>query len=311
MLGRGVAEVLGRGPSRRLVSDEVIEIARAADLVLLNLECCISQRGAPWPDPGKPFFFRAPPEAVDVLTDLSVDCVTLANNHALDYGHEALLDTLRYLREAGIACVGAGPDPASARCSELLSAGGLAVEVFGMADHPADFAAASDRPGIAYADLRSGTPAWALDKARARAADALVVMAHWGPNMTTEPPAYVRSAAEDLVTAGAGVVAGHSAHVFHGVRPPVLFDLGDFVDDYATDPILRNDLGLLWLVTLEGSRLTRIEAAPLKLDYCYTGLASGEDAAWIERRFRKACFALGSEVSVAAGRLVVETSPQG
>ena len=45
--------------------------------------------------------------------------------------------------------------------------------------------------------------------------------------------------------AGATLVAGHSAHVFHGVADRVIYDLGDFIDDYATDPALRNDLGLL------------------------------------------------------------------
>jgi poly-gamma-glutamate synthesis protein (capsule biosynthesis protein) len=54
----------------------------------------------------------------------------------------------------------------------------------------------------------------------------------------------VRTAAEALVAAGATLVAGHSAHIFHGVAGRVLFDLGDFLDNYAVDPELRNDLGL-------------------------------------------------------------------
>src|SRR5919108_5789394 len=107
MLGRGVAQRLAEAPPASLFAPEVVEAAREADLFVLNLECCISERGSPWPDPHKPFFFRAPPVAVEALVHLGVDCVTLANNHALDFGSEALLDTLLHLRAAGIACVGA------------------------------------------------------------------------------------------------------------------------------------------------------------------------------------------------------------
>ena len=117
-----------------------------------------------------------------------------------------------------------------------------------------------------------------------RAADAEVVLVtpHWGPNMTSEPVRHVRRAADALVDAGATLVAGHSAHVPHGVAGPVLYDLGDFLDDYRVDPRLRNDLGLLFLVTLDGHGPIRLEALPLKLEFCHTRLASGEDAAWLE-----------------------------
>jgi poly-gamma-glutamate synthesis protein (capsule biosynthesis protein) len=124
--------------------------------------------------------------------------------------------------------------------------------------------------------------------------------------MTSEPMPYVKVAAEDLIANGATLVTGHSAHVFHGVEGPVLFDLGDFIDDYATDPILRNDLGLLWLVSFEESRPSQVEAIPLKLDYCQTSLARDEEATWIEHRFRERCAAMGTEVSRDSGRLRIE-----
>src|SRR4029453_15297459 len=86
------------------------------------------------------------------------------------------------------------------------------------------------------------------------AADAEVVLGtpQGGPNMPSEPVGHVRRAAAALVGAGATLVAGHSAHVPHGVAGPVLYDLGDFLDDSRVDPRLRNDLGLLLLVTLDG-----------------------------------------------------------
>jgi poly-gamma-glutamate capsule biosynthesis protein CapA/YwtB (metallophosphatase superfamily) len=285
MLGRKVAEALASGPPESLLADEVVAVAREADLLLLNLECCISERGSPWPDPRKPFFFRAPPTAVDVLTRLGAVCVSLANNHALDFGPDALLDTLDHLDAAGIAYVGAGRDLDEARRPALLEAGGLRVAVVAFSDHPPEYAAGRGRPGIAVADLRDGLPAWIADAVREAAADAVVVSPHWGPNMTAGPVPQVRTAARELVAAGATLVAGHSAHVFHGVAGPVLYDLGDFLDDYRVDPVLRNDLGLLVIADLAAGALRGLEAVPLKLDFCRTRLAEGEDAAWIRERF--------------------------
>ena len=103
------AEGLGSAwVSSTLFAPEVAELTRAADAFVCNLECCISERGSRFPDRRKPFFFRAPPEAVELLVLLGTDCVTLANNHALDYGFDALVDTLDHLAAAGIATVGAG-----------------------------------------------------------------------------------------------------------------------------------------------------------------------------------------------------------
>jgi poly-gamma-glutamate capsule biosynthesis protein CapA/YwtB (metallophosphatase superfamily) len=307
MLGRGVAEVVASSPTAP-VADEVADLTRRADLFVLNLECCISERGHPWPAPSKPFHFRAPPAAVETLAHLGVDCVTLANNHALDFGHDALLDTLALLDEAGIAHVGAGPTLAAARAPQVLRAGDARVTVLAVSDHPRDFAAGPDRPGIAYANLWNGQrPAWLVDAIETHAgAGAVLVSPHWGPNMTPEPVAHVRLAARALVDAGATLVAGHSAHVFHGMAGRVLYDLGDFVDDYATDPALRNDLGLLFLVTLDATGPRHLEAFPLKLDYCRTRLAGGDDAHWIAQRFRGACAAMGTDVREEDGRLLVD-----
>jgi poly-gamma-glutamate capsule biosynthesis protein CapA/YwtB (metallophosphatase superfamily) len=305
MLGRGVARTLATTPPHALVAPEVRDALGRADLVVLNLECCISKRGRRWDAPGKPFFFRAPPKAVELLVLLGVDCVTLANNHALDYGLDALADTLDHLAAAGIAAVGAGADLERARRLAILAAGGLRVAVLGVTDHPADFAAGPGRPGVAYADLARQVPDWLLESVRAADAEVVLVTPHWGPNMTSAPVGHVRRAADALVEAGAALVAGHSAHVPHGVAGPVLYDLGDFLDDYRVDPRLRNDLGLLFLVTLDARGPIRLEALPLKLEFCHTRLAAGRDAAWMRRRFRTACAALGTTVEEAAGRLTI------
>jgi hypothetical protein len=244
----------------------------------------------------------------ELLAEIGVDGVTLANNHALDYGYQALLDTLEHLRAVGIATAGAGADVASAREPALLSARGVRVALIGASDHPRDFAAGPDRPGIAYADLRTDPRGGWLEAAVAAArdhADAVLVSPHWGPNMTVSLPADVRRAAQALVAAGASVVAGHSAHLFHGVQGNVLYDLGDFIDDYAVDRRLRNDLGLLFLVDVDARGARRLEAVPLKLERGHTHLAAGDDVEWIRRRFTHACAQLETTVTEHEGRLIV------
>ncbi|NEA23216.1 CapA family protein [Actinomadura bangladeshensis] len=307
MLGRGVGARIAESGPHGLFSGGVRDAFAEADLALLNLECCVSDRGRPWEAPGKPFHFRAPPAAVDALAELGVDCVTLANNHALDYGTDALADTADLLGRAGIRTVGAGEDLAAARAPVVLEARGTRLGVVGVTDHPADFAAGPDRPGVALADLRQGVPDDLARRIRELRDDvgAVLVMPHWGPNMTSEPPSYVRRAARSLVDAGASLVAGSSAHVFHGVALPVVFDMGDFIDDYIVDPMLRNDLGLLFLATLDQGRPSRVEAVPLRLGFARTECAQGADHAWITERFTAACRAFGTDVAERDGRLVV------
>ena len=158
-----------------------------------------------------------------------------------------------------------------------------------VSDHPREFAAGRDTPGIAYGDLRRAIPDWLADElARLeRECDHVVAFPHWGPNMTTEPARWQRRAAGELQEAGADLVAGHSAHVFHGAgwgrRGPLLYDLGDALDDYAVDPRLRNDLGVL-AIWRPGDPELELELVGLALDHCLTRLAAGRDAEWIAQR---------------------------
>ncbi|HMC07548.1 MAG TPA: CapA family protein [Solirubrobacterales bacterium] len=306
MLGRGVAERIARGRPEDVWSAEVRELLRSCDLVLLNLECCVSERGAATERiPGKPFFFRAPPAAVESLRAIGARAVGLANNHALDYESPALLDTLALLDAAGIARCGAGRDEPEARRPTIADAQGKQVGMVAVSDHPREFAAAPGAPGTAHADLRRGVPDWLaseVERLRARC-DRVVAFLHWGPNMTTEPAGWQLAAAEEMQRAGADLVAGHSAHVFHGVgwseRGPLLFDLGDALDDYAVDRALRNDLGVA-AIWRPGEPEAELELVGLELDFCHTRLAEGEAAEWIARRLALACAPLGTRVERAA-----------
>jgi hypothetical protein len=307
MLGREVAVRLAR-PGHRLLAGELQAIARGADLFILNLECCVSDRGQRVRDPGKRFFFRAPPVAAERLAEMGVSCVTLANNHALDFGPDALHDTLDHLRAAGIAAVGSGSDDAAARAPVLLRGAGMHVRVVAVTDHPSAHAAGSDRPGTAFADLAGeAVPTW-LCKASAPGPDADVVIlsAHWGPNMRAEPVPHVRRAAAAIQAAGATLVVGHSAHVPQGPSGRTLFDLGDFIDDYAVDPVLRNDLGLLWLITLDAEGPRRVEGVPVRLELGHTRLASQVETTMLLALLEERCAAVGSCVHRQDERLVFD-----
>ena len=301
MLGRTVAERLAEGPPERVWSDELLELCGSCDALVCNLECCISERGSPTARiRGKPFFFRAPPAALEALAAIGTSAVSLANNHALDYEEPALADTLEQLAAAGIAAAGAGADVERARHGAVVAAGELRLGLLAATDHPAQFAATRDAPGVAFADLGAGLPEWMrTELARLRReADVVVAFPHWGPNMTSEPARWQRTRARELVAAGADLVAGHSAHLFHGVGGiggrKVLYDLGDALDDYAVDPKLRNDLGILALWRPRSE--PRLELVGLELRFCETRLARGAEADWIAERLERACAPLGTRI---------------
>jgi poly-gamma-glutamate synthesis protein (capsule biosynthesis protein) len=301
MLGRSVGERLERNEPAELWSPELRRLCRSLDALVANLECCISTRGRPTTRiRGKPFFFRGPPRAVEALAALGVTAVGMANNHALDFEQEGLADTLRHLEAAGIAAAGAGPDADRAPRGAVVRAGDARLGLLAVSDHPAEFAAGPRSWGIAYADLPAGLPGWTLaelERLRGQS-DLVVAFPHWGPNMTVRPKGWQRRRALELLEAGADAVAGHSAHVFHGVESssgnPIIYDLGDALDDYAVDSELRNDLGLLacWRPRSE----PRIELVGLRLHFCYTDLARGADADWISSRLERACAELGTGV---------------
>ena len=315
MLGRAVAERLADVPPEEVWAPEVRELCCSCDLVICNLECCVSARGEPTQRVRhKPFFFRGPPQAVRSLEAIGVGAVGLANNHALDYEADALLETLELLGEAGIAVAGAGRRESEARSGVMVDAGGRRLGLVAVSDHPREFAAGPDAPGIANGDLRRAIPDWLSDElARLdRECDHVVAFPHWGPNMTSDPAAWQRRAAEQLQETGADLVAGHSAHVFHGAgwgrRGPLLYDLGDALDDYAVDPRLRNDLGVLALWR-PGDPEFELELVGLALDFCHTRLAGGHDAEWIAQRLARACEPLGTRVQRVAEQRFQVTSP--
>jgi poly-gamma-glutamate synthesis protein (capsule biosynthesis protein) len=309
MLARGVSEVLEHHDADEVWGD-TLAILRRADLRLANLECCISERGCRF-DPPRTFHFRAIPKAFDSLRAAHINVVTLANNHVLDYGEEALLDTLGGLDWAGIKRVGAGHDLTEAEAPVVLDArGGMKLGVVGFTDNFPEYGATSSRPGTFHVDVvPSGVERVARSVARARelGADLVVVTAHWGPNMRERPPDNFRDFARATIERGADMWFGHSAHIFQGVEfhkgKPIVYDAGDFVDDYAVDGRLRNDRSLLWMASFEDGAVT-LSAYPVQLSFARTDRAHGDSFEWIAARAERLCAELGTVVRQEEDRLV-------
>lgn len=301
MLDRLVNDVIAGEPPEALWGD-TLPLLEQADLRLANLECTISDRGDPF-QPPRVFSFRAVPEAVEVLRAARFEVVSQANNHALDYGEEALLDCLARLEEAGIVVVGAGADEAAAWAPRLVEAGGLSVGVLALADHYREYAAGPGRPGIAYVPI--GPQALerieeGVGRLRQMGAGLVVATVHWGPNMRRTPMPGFPEVARRALEVGVHLWHGHSAHLFQAVefRPEgvILYDTGDFLDDYAVDPAEHNDRSLLYLVSVEEGRVTEVIAHPVRLTVGHVQRAEGEDFAFVEDRLTDLCRPFGTRV---------------
>lgn len=311
MLGRLIDEQFlahGRTPFA-FIADRL----READLACANLECAISARLTWYEGPPKAFYFKARPAAAKILAEAGTGLVTLANNHALDAGQDGLRDTLTLLDGQGIAHAGAGLDlnEASRPATVDLKAGSVGVLAY--CDHQADFAAGPHRPGIRYlpmSDPDAAIAALSRDIERARGdVQVLIVALHWQPNFAPVVEARYRRIAHACLAAGARVVWGHSPHHFQGVElrdgGAILYSTGDFVDDYAVDPVFRNDRQLLFAVEIGASGVERVEAFPIEIDGGFAVPARREAARWIEGVFRHFCEEVGSGVANAGDRLLV------
>jgi poly-gamma-glutamate synthesis protein (capsule biosynthesis protein) len=228
-LGDGVADVMAaRGalwPWR-----DVAPVLRGADIAFANLECSVSTRGVPVE---KQYTFRGSPGALrQVVRHTGLDVLNLANNHVGDYGTGALLDTVRAVRAAGAAPVGAGATLAAARRAQVVTRLGLRVAFVGFSDiGPPSFFAGPSSPGTSFAD--AGAIEAAVRAARRRA-DVVVATFHWGVERDTAENARQRSFAAVALRAGAAAVIGAHPHVLQpvrraGARQVVAYSLGNFV----------------------------------------------------------------------------------
>ncbi|MBD0357253.1 MAG: CapA family protein, partial [Rubrobacter sp.] len=101
-----------------------------------------------------------------------------------------------------------------------------------------------------------------------------------------------------------------SAHVFQGVEiyrgKPILYDTGDFIDDYAVDPKMRNDWSFLFQITVEAGRFERLDLTPVKLSYARVDLATGGERETILDRMERLSAEMGTVFARREGALMLE-----
>jgi poly-gamma-glutamate synthesis protein (capsule biosynthesis protein) len=314
MLGRGVNETLRSARPEEPWGD-VLPLLGSADRCIINLECAITEHKEPWRRTHKVFHFRADPVAVEVLRAARIDACSLANNHTLDFEEQGLLDTLTYLDTAGIRYAGAGRDLEEAVRPALLDVPPTRVALVAFTDNEPPFAAGPAKPGTNYLAVSMEPEVLrrveeAIEAAGEAGAETIVFSNHWGPNMVERPRGLFRRFARAVVDRGVDVYYGHSAHVFQGVEiyrgKPILYDTGDFIDDYAVDPRLRNDRSFLFRVSLDGGELRRLELFPVSLPYARVELAKGAEREAILDRMVALSSEMGTTFARREDRLVFE-----
>ena len=213
------------------ISPELVEIMQNADIMCLNNEFTYSTGGSPLP--GKAYTFRAKPERVEVLKQLGVDAVTLANNHVYDYGKKALLDTFSVLEEAEIPYFGAGKNLEEAMSPLYLEVDGKTIALVGASraeKNKMTPQATETEPGI----LRCYDTTLFLESIReAKAnADFCIAFVHWGTEYSFDLEQIQIDTGREYLDAGADVIIGAHSHCLQGLEyydgKPIVYSLGNY-----------------------------------------------------------------------------------
>lgn len=199
------------GAARQLLSN--------ADVSVVNLETAVAPAGVGRPPVDKAFLFRSDPASIGFLADAGVDVVTLANNHALDYGPAALEYGIDQLRQAGIAPIGAGGDDEAAISPIVLEVGDWTVGMIAFSRVPCDWSwqGRNVRPQVAWACPPFLDDATEAVTELAEVADATVVLVHGGTEGEVCADAEMTDLNRRWAAAGADLVVNSHPHVVQGI----------------------------------------------------------------------------------------------
>jgi len=277
------ADLLAKDPSTAF--GPVAAVLSDADITMVNMETAVTERGTAEP---KQWHFRAPATAFDAIRAAGVDVVTVANNHALDYGPVGFADTLDAARARNFPTVGGGANAAQAYAPWVTTVRGTRIAYLGFSQiHELEYtwAARDDRAGIAMA----------VEVARARAAvvaaraiaDIVVVYVHWGQEGNSCPTPEMKNFAQAMADAGATIVLGTHAHLLLGEgwlgKTYVDYGMGNFLWWY--NDAYSNDTGVV-KITIRDKAVVGTQFIPAVISYT-TGQpipAEGAEAARISRK---------------------------
>lgn len=282
---------------------KVASYLQAADVAFLNLEGPISDKGTKlsW----KEYTFRSRTALAPGLALAGVDVVSLANNHAMDCGSAALLDTIVRLEAVGIKHAGGGRDVTVARSPAIVGTKAGDVAVLAFTDkHASGFPAGTEHPGVAT--VGDGSKVIEAIKAAKQNADHVVVSFHWGTEYTFAAASYQRSLAHRCVDAGADLVLGHHPHVIQGVEvykdKLIAYSLGDFVFDHRPGPTGQ---AFILQVTLRPGQPPVARMIPVYLDNTYgiPEVVTGSTADTILNRLTSLSASLGTKLTRSGDEL--------
>jgi poly-gamma-glutamate synthesis protein (capsule biosynthesis protein) len=282
-------------------------------LRLANFESVISASDDAWP--GKRYHFRMHPDNAPCLRAMAFDCLSLANNHILDWGPSGLSDTLSSLQGMAILAPGAGRDGAEAArpaIIELGSGGRIVVFAFGMTSShiPVDWAAGDERPGVNllgdFSDRTLTDLADAIGVIR-KAGDLVVLSIHWGDNWGFDIPPEQRNFARRLIDeAGVDIVHGHSSHhvkgleVHHGKL--IIHGSGDLLNDYEAigdrSHFMHNQ-SLVYLPVLDSGngQLVSLTMIPTRIQSLRVSVANDQETTDMQDLLNLECRELGTRVA--------------
>jgi poly-gamma-glutamate synthesis protein (capsule biosynthesis protein) len=206
---------------------------KGSDIVFGNLETSLSNSGQP--NPEKKFSFRSSPKLAPFMKKYNLTAVSIANNHSLDYGRAAFVDTMKILKENGISYGGGGHNKKEATDGVIIEKKNLNIGfiAFSGFNPDVDWYAGEKRAGIIGAyKVHEAEVLKAVSELDSKC-DILVVSIHWGKEGITTVRAQESELAHKLVDAGADVIMGHHPHVVQGFElykdKLILYSLGNFI----------------------------------------------------------------------------------
>lgn len=260
-----------------VVGSGLLEKMQGVDIMMVNNEFPYSNGGTP--TAGKTYTFRARPETASILNDMGVDIVGLANNHAYDYGEQALLDTFTTVNDAGIVYAGAGKnlDEASHPVYYITDSGMkiaiICATQIERLDNPDTKGATETSAGV----FRCFDDSLLLDRVReAREKNAyVIVFIHWGTESTSEVDYLQTDQAKEITDAGANLIIGAHPHVLQKIDyvngVPVVYSLGNYIFNSKT-----LDTGMM-VATLHKNGSVNLQFVPAIQSGCSVYEAVGDE----------------------------------
>ena len=204
------------------------------DLRFANLENPVGLKGTPHPIQDPNVTFCCHPDTLQVLENLNIDIVSLANNHLLDYGETSLCETLEYLDEKGIKHFGAGRNYKEANEPLFLERNGIkfAFLAYVFIYSASTMRATLHSAGVADYRIKKILP---VIRDLANSGYQVIVSLHWGMEYYLYPIPYQMNQARQMIDNGASIILGHGPHYPQGIeqykKGRIIYSMGNFIFD--------------------------------------------------------------------------------